>query len=48
VSINKRVPFIIEQKASPIARSIFSLADLCRQRLDQLAATEIDSPPKKK
>lgn len=48
VSINKGVPFIIDQKASPIARSIFSLADLCRQRLDQLATTEIDSPPKKK
>jgi len=48
VSVNKGVPFIIEQKTSPIARSIFSLADLCRQRIEQLAASEIDSPSKKK
>ncbi|GAP14991.1 response regulator containing CheY-like receiver domain and AraC-type DNA-binding domain [Longilinea arvoryzae] len=48
ISVNKGVPFVLEQKSAPITRTISSLADLCRQRIDQLAATEIDSKPSRK
>ncbi|MRR31527.1 hypothetical protein EG834_14650 [bacterium] len=46
-SVNKGVPFVVDQKATPVARSIYSLADLCRQRIDQMAATEIDTPARR-
>lgn len=46
-SVNKGVPFIIDQKAAPVTRSIYALADLCRQRIEQLAAAEIDSPSRR-
>lgn len=46
-SVNKGIPFVVDQKAAPVTRSIYALADLCRQRIDQLAATEIDSPSRK-
>jgi pilus assembly protein CpaE len=47
ISVNKGVPFIIDQKTTPVARAIISLADLCRQRLEQMAATEVDTPRRK-
>lgn len=46
-SVNKGIPFVVDQKAAPITRSIYQLADLCRQRIEQLAATEIDSPSRR-
>jgi len=46
-SVNKGVPFIIDQKTAPVTRSIYALADLCRQRIEQLAAAEIDSPSRR-
>jgi pilus assembly protein CpaE len=46
-SVNKGIPFVVDQKTAPVTRSIYALADLCRQRIDQLAATEIDSPSRK-
>lgn len=47
ISVNKGVPFILDQKAAPVSKAIISLADLCRQRLEQLAATEVDTPRRK-
>ncbi|MEM5774997.1 MAG: response regulator, partial [Anaerolineaceae bacterium] len=48
ISVNKGVPFIVEQKTAPVSRSIFSLADICRQRIEQLAAAEIDTPSRRR
>lgn len=47
-SVNKGIPFVIEQKTAPVTRSIYSLADLCRHRVEELSATEIDGKPSRK
>jgi pilus assembly protein CpaE len=47
ISVNKGVPFVIDQKTAAATRSIFSLADLCRQRIEKLSATEIETPSRR-
>ncbi|MRR30378.1 response regulator [bacterium] len=47
ISVNKGVPFVIDQKAAAATRAIFSLADLCRQRIEKLSATEIETPSRR-
>jgi pilus assembly protein CpaE len=47
-SVNRGVPFIIEYKTQPIGKAIMTLADLTREKLTKLAASEETPIPGKK
>jgi len=42
-SVNRGMPFVIDNKAQPVSKAIFTLADLVKQRLDKLSEVEIKS-----
>jgi pilus assembly protein CpaE len=42
-SINRGIPFMMGDKTRPLARSYLALAEVVRQRINQLAELEIDS-----
>ncbi|GAB4472152.1 MAG: AAA family ATPase [Anaerolineales bacterium] len=43
-SVNRGVPFMLEDKAKPIAKAFFSLGEVVRQRIQQVADLEMEMP----
>lgn len=42
-SVNRGIPFMLEDKSKPIAKAIFSLAEVVRQRIHEVADLEIET-----
>lgn len=47
-SVNRGTPFILDNKTSPISKSIIDLSVLVQNKIEELYADEIESPPVKK
>ena len=47
ISINRGIPFVIDNKAQPVSRAIFTLADLIKEKLNKMSETARESVTKK-